>query len=544
MRYLLILGGLYLGAGGLLVACSGSSGGGGGAAKACDVVGATESCSCPGGAMGERVCGDDMAFGGCLGCPDVDAAMPFDGRCFRCLDDDPYALLCGPDDTVEQSDGNTACVDGSSVTACSTLADCCEAFRRTTGVAETCGGCLSPFTGTNCDECAARFAGPECDQCAEGFTGDGCETPSTGNTPVGLNAETAAAAVNTYAEIAYATYSDSLITAQALDQAITAFVDAPSAAGLEAAKNAWLAARDRYLETEVYRFYEGPIDNAEGPEGLLNAWPMDEAYVDYVEGDCCSGIINDTSVAITAEELEGLNEAGKDDNIATGYHAIEFLLWGQDLDDAGPGARPFTDYLTDGNGTAANQDRRGLYLRTVSTMLVGHLEMLKNAWAPDADNYRASFVAADPQEGIRRIMTGMIILAGFETGGERVQAALTSGDKEDEHSCFSDNTHRDMIQDVQGIVNVFKGTYGSITGTGIKDVIEASDAALAAEITGKLSEALAAANALPVPFDQAIATTNTEGRAIVETLVTKLRSAESSLESAFTLFGLEIPVAE
>ena len=369
---------------------------------------------------------------------------------------------------------------------------------------------------------------------------------SDSNAPAGLNAETAAAAVNTYAEIAYATYSDSLITAQALDQAIIAFVDAPSVDGLEAAKTAWLAAREPYLQTEVYRFYEGPIDDAEGPEGLLNAWPMDEAYVDYVEGDGgeSSGIINDTTVDITAAALEGLNEEGKDDNIATGYHAIEFLLWGQDLDDAGPGARPHTDYVTDGTGTTANQDRRGLYLKTVSTLLVGHLEMLKNAWAPDADNYRASFVAADPQEGIRRIMTGMIILAGFETGGERVQAALTSGDKEDEHSCFSDNTHRDMIQDVQGIVNVFKGTYGSITGTGIKDVIEASDAALAAEITGKLSEALAAANALPVPFDQAIATTNTEGRAIVETLVTKLRSAESSLESAFTLFGLEIPVAE
>ena len=87
----------------------------------------------------------------------------------------------------------------------------------------------------------------------------------------------------------------------------------------------------------------------------------------------------------------------------------------------------------------------------------------------------------------------------------------------------------------------YNGTYGSVSGTGIKAVIEASDAALATEIAGKLTEALAAANALPLPFDQAIATTNTDGRAIVETLVTKLRSAESSLESAFRLFGLGIP---
>jgi putative iron-regulated protein len=138
----------------------------------------------------------------------------------------------------------------------------------------------------------------------------------------------------------------------------------------------------------------------------------------------------------------------------------------------------------------------------------------------------------------------MIILAGFETGGERVQAALTSGDKEDEHSCFSDNTHRDMIQDVQGIVNVFNGTYGSVSGTGIKAVIEATNPALAADIETKLGEALAAANALPIPFDQAIALSNTEGRAVVENLVVKLRSTESAMESAFTLFGLTIPEAE
>jgi putative iron-regulated protein len=374
--------------------------------------------------------------------------------------------------------------------------------------------------------------------------GDDGESSTNAGTSTGLNTATATAALGTYAEIVYATYNDSLTAAQTMNAAIVAFVDAPTEAGLTAAKEAWLAAREPYLQTEVYRFYEGPIDNADGPEGLLNAWPMDEAYVDYVVDSETAGIINDTSIEITAESLENANEFGKDDNIATGYHAIEFLLWGQDLSDTGAGARPYTDFLVDG-GTAANQDRRGLYLKTASTLLIGHLEGLKNAWAPNASgNYRSEFVALDAAEGVRRIMTGMIILAGFETGGERVQAALTSGDKEDEHSCFSDNTHRDMIQDVQGIVNVFNGAYGSVSGTGIKAVIEATDPALAADIETKLGEALAVANALPIPFDQAIALSNTEGRAVVENLVVKLRSTESAMESAFTLFGLTIPEAE
>ena len=174
----------------LFAACSGGSSGGDGAAtNACDVVGTSEACSCAGGGMGMRACGDDMTFGACLGCPDVDPAMVFDGRCFRCLDDDPYAVVCEPNDTVDRSAGKIACADGSSVNACSTLAGCCEAFRRTAGTAGTCGGCLSRFTGVNCDQCAdGRFVGANCDQCAERFMGADCDQCADGRF-VGANCD-------------------------------------------------------------------------------------------------------------------------------------------------------------------------------------------------------------------------------------------------------------------------------------------------------------------------------------------------------------------
>ena len=57
---------------------------------------------------------------------------------------------------------------------------------------------------------------------------------------------------------------------------------------------------------------------------------------------------------ITAEALTAANEEGGETNISTGWHAIEFLLWGQDLSATGPGARPATDYTT-----APNAERRG-----------------------------------------------------------------------------------------------------------------------------------------------------------------------------------------
>ena len=123
-----------LGVTAVFVGCSGSSGGG--AAKACDVVGATESCRCPGGQMGERVCGDDMTFGACLGCPEPQPTVPDDGKCYRCLNDDPWAVECS--ETVDRTDGTRACIAGDDVEACSTLAQCCMALGREATSGGTC----------------------------------------------------------------------------------------------------------------------------------------------------------------------------------------------------------------------------------------------------------------------------------------------------------------------------------------------------------------------------------------------------------------------
>jgi putative iron-regulated protein len=181
------------------------------------------------------------------------------------------------------------------------------------------------------------------------------------------------AVVENYAKLLYANYSDTLAGAQALKTAVDAFVAAPSAASLQAAKEAWLASRPPYLQTEMARFYDGPIDNAvDGPEGLINAWPLDESYIDYVEGAPDAGIVNAVATypTIDADLSVSLNEGQGEETISTGYHAVEFLLWGQDFNADGPGNRPFTDYVTGGGGTAANQERRGQYLRAVTGLLV------------------------------------------------------------------------------------------------------------------------------------------------------------------------------
>ena len=360
------------------------------------------------------------------------------------------------------------------------------------------------------------------------------------------SANTKTQAVANYADIVLASYEDTLTTGKALDAALKKLVAAPSQASLDAAKKAWLAAREPYLQTEVFRFYEGPIDNEKnGPEGLLNAWPMDENYIDYTADKPGAGLINDKAFEITAANIEAANEAGGEKNVATGYHAIEFLLWGQDTSDTGPGARPYTDYVTDGTGTAANQDRRGQFLSVCGDLLVTHLTMLRDAWA-DGGSYGAAFLKGG-DASLEKILTGMIILAGFETGGERLQAALDAGDREEEHSCFSDNTHRDMIQDVQGIVNVYTGTYAgtrNVSGKGIKHVIEANNTELAARLGTEIQDALSKANALNIPFEAEIVPSNPDGNKRVAALIAALRTVEGTLEEAFAAMGFTVPVPE
>jgi putative iron-regulated protein len=370
------------------------------------------------------------------------------------------------------------------------------------------------------------------------------EATEPGDTAAALDKELAAQAIENYADIVHASYVDSLAAAEALKVEIDSFLEDPSEQGLTGARDAWRAAREPYLQTEVYRFYDGPIDNADdGPEGALNAWPLDESYIDYVEGDEESGVINDGETTIDAETLLGLNEKNAEDHIMTGYHAIEFLLWGQDQSADGPGDRPYTDFV-DG-GTAANQDRRRQYLSVVTDLLIVHLEGLVEAWDPgDDDNYRSELLAAEPEDAVQRVLTGMIVLSGFETGGERLRVALDTEDQEDEHSCFSDNTHRDMVQDVRGIQNVYSGEYGDVSGTSLHDVIAAADDELADAIEARIAESLELAEALEPPFDQEILAENEDGQARVQALIDSLFEQEKDLEEAFDLFGFTVPDVE
>jgi putative iron-regulated protein len=296
-----------------------------------------------------------------------------------------------------------------------------------------------------------------------------------------------------------------------MQNAIIAFVDNPSQLSLDAAKQAWLDAREPYGQSEIFRFVDGPIDNpADGPEGLLNAWPMDEAYVDYVDGNATSGIINDLTnyPTIDAASLLSANEFGSETNISLGYHAIEFLLWGQDLSAATAGVRPYTDYVL--GGTSTNQDRRGEYLKLCADILLQGLQQVKNEWDPNvSNNYRVTWLALDNDIALRKMFNSIRAMAGDELSGERMFTAYDNMDQEDEHSCFSDNTHRDIILNAQGIENLYLGTYTDVnsavvSGYSLSDLVAQVDAANNTQMIADLDDAKTKISLMYIPFDQAI----------------------------------------
>ncbi|MGM8910074.1 imelysin family protein [Psychrobacter sp. 1U1] len=307
--------------------------------------------------------------------------------------------------------------------------------------------------------------------------------------------------VSSYANMAHAAYKDSLDTAKALQTAVETYVATPTKANLDAAKAAYKAARQPYSQTEVFRFDEGfvtanderAIGSVDGWEGQINAWPLDEALIDYVsdsyEGEYNSqdNIINSDSITvgsikqdtseITPELLAEMNEiGGSEANVTTGYHAIEFMLWGQDTNgvSAGAGDRPVTDYATEAgqctSGDIVNDDasiceRRGNFLKAATQLLVDDLTAMEAEWQPDSENtLRSDLIARKNDNALRQIMYQMGSLALGELASERIQVAFVTGSTEDEHECFSDLTHLSYANNARGIQNVFSGSYQTVTG--------------------------------------------------------------------------------
>jgi putative iron-regulated protein len=398
-------------------------------------------------------------------------------------------------------------------------------------------------------------------------------TATTALTALPAFAVERAEVLDTYANIAAAGYADSLTTAQALQTAVDALLDQPSEAALQAARTAWIAARVPYMQTEAYRFGNAIVDDW---EGRVNAWPLDEGLIDYVDATyggatdenefAVLNVVANPSFTLSGEEVDAsaitpallqdtLQEAdGVEANVATGYHAVEFLLWGQDLNgtDAGAGDRPWTDYAAGDDCTNGNCDRRGDYLRAVTDLLVTDLDEMAAAWA-DGGAARTA-VLADETAGISAMLTGMGSLSYGELAGQRMKLGVMMNDPEEEHDCFSDNTHMSHYYDGLGVQNVYLGSYtrvdgSTVSGPSLSDLVAQADPAIDAQLKTELEASVAALAVIRdkaeagMAYDQMLARDNTEGEALVmgavDALVIQTRSIERAV-AALDLNGIAV----
>ncbi len=362
-----------------------------------------------------------------------------------------------------------------------------------------------------------------------------------------LDTTLAASALRTYADIAYAAYVDALRGADTLERAASQLVAQPSTETLAAAKQAWISARAPYVETEVYRFYDGPIDQV---EGFINSWPIDENYVDSDDPNLPPGVIQDVQTYPELDEslLTRLNLSQGETSVSTGYHVIEFLLWGQDTSASGPGNRTYAAFL----GTANNsmQARRGRYLLLACKLLRAHLAQVAEAWKPETPaNFRAHFLQLPVHAALGLAFKGMGSLSGPELSGERLTVAYETKDQENEHSCFSDTTHLDLVGNAVGIENVCLGRYrarvgAQVEGLGLCALVRSVARAQGEQLKAQIRESVRAAKAVPAPFDQAIlGSDNSPGRVAVALSIRALQTQTQTLVKAAASLGAELGLA-
>lgn len=381
------------------------------------------------------------------------------------------------------------------------------------------------------------------------------------------------AVLTTYADIAAAKYDDSLIAAKSLQDTIEAFLAGPSDTTLKAARAAWRDARVPYMQTEVYRFGNPMVDDW---EGRVNAWPLDEGLIDYVDATyggatdenafAALNVIANPSFTLSGQTVDAsritpalladtLQEAdGVEANVATGYHAIEFLLWGQDLNgtDAGAGERPWTDYASGDSCTGGNCDRRAAYLRVSTALLVDELAFMSAAWSESGAARDA--VLTDDTNGISMMLTGMGSLSYGELAGQRMKLGVLLNDPEEEHDCFSDNTQYSHYYDGIGIQNIYQGSYTRLDGTtvsgpSLKELLNETDPAIADQLETDIAASVTSlkdivtATENGMAYDMMLARGNARGEALilgaVDTLVAQTRSIERAV-TALKLNAIEL----
>jgi putative iron-regulated protein len=346
--------------------------------------------------------------------------------------------------------------------------------------------------------------------------------------------------IERYAGVAYESYQAASEAGHELQDAVSALLDEPTDATLAAARGAWLKVRAAYMATEGFRFYGGPIDGA--ALARIDPWPIDEGFIDGVDGKRDGGLIGDPKIAITRQTLShppGSNDAT---HAATGFHVIEFLLWGQDKNPGAPAGRLPADFQL---GGAHHADRRRLVLQTATKLLVEDLDLLTAAWAPRVKgNYAEAFLALDPREALGRMLAGMAILSDQAIARERLLGVLDDRIRAKPLGRYSLHTNDDLTADLDGIRILWTGDDRQSFGTGLDGLVQSLDPALAQQMERRLAAAQAALRLLDKPFDHLLSVPpDSDGWKHVDGAAVAFHRLARTIQEVGKLLAVSVPMS-
>lgn len=393
-------------------------------------------------------------------------------------------------------------------------------------------------------------------------TAAAAQQPAAVSTPV--------AVINHYADLAEAVYGDSLSAARTMQRSVDEFLAHPTAQTLAAARASWKVARVPYLQSEGFRFANTVVDDW---EPRVNAWPLDEGLIDYVAPSYgvrsdqnplyTLNVVANTKLRVGAKIIDAgtidaallsrLGQAeGVQTNVSTGFHAIEFLLWGQNLNGpaGGAGERPASDYDPSAC-THGNCARRAEYLNAAAKLLVDDLAEMTADWRPGG-RARGELLSKGRDGGLAEILTGLGSLTFGEMAGERMKLGLMLHDPEEQQDCFSNNTHNSHYYDEIGIEELWRGRYvrtdgAVIQGAGLRDYVATIDPAAAKRVDDRIDDARAAIGRMKdaadrgrMAYSQMIAAGNTQGNQIIEDAMEALVAQTRALESVAATLHLSV----
>jgi len=268
--------------------------------------------------------------------------------------------------------------------------------------------------------------------------------------------------------------------ASALSVAVDAFIAEPTQVRLEAAQEAWRAARAPWELSETSLF--GPVD-VHGYDPALDSWPLNLVDLNTVLGE---------SGELSQADFEALDMSLK------GFHAVELLLFGPD------GTRDVTSLSA----------RELSYLSLAAKDIAKVAGLLSTSWTGGDAPYATVFRTAGEQgnttypsrfSAAQEITTGM---AGIldEVANGKIADPYNERDQTLVESPFSFNSKLDFANNVRGAKTAYLGDFelAQKDGRGLSDWVAERDSALDTRIQAEFDTAIAAIEAIPAPFRDSI----------------------------------------